>query len=180
MGIYSLGLPGRERRVTIAEAMGKGGLPMLRALMSMIVLLCGLAAAVAEPVTFGASSVEVVTGAGKRHTFAVEMAVTPDQLAQGLMFRRDLPAGTGMLFDFGSPRQVSMWMKNTLIPLDMLFMDRSGQVVHVEQYAVPGSLEPRGPGGLVLGVLELPAGTARRLGLKPGDRAVHPMFGRGR
>ncbi|EME70073.1 hypothetical protein H261_10339 [Paramagnetospirillum caucaseum] len=130
--------------------------------------------------TFGASRVEVVAEDGKRYAFAVEMAVTPEQLSQGLMFRRDLPAGTGMLFDFGSVRQVSMWMKNTLIPLDMLFMDRSGRVIHAEQYAVPGSLEPRGPAGLVLGVLEVPAGTIRRLGLKPGDRVVHPMFERGR
>ena len=153
---------------------------MLRILLSMIVLLAAPVAARSEPVTFGASRLEVVSEGGWRHPFTVEMAVTPDQLAQGLMFRRDLPAGTGMLFDFGSPRQVAMWMKNTLIPLDMLFMDRTGRVIHVEQYAVPGSLEPRGPSGLVLGVLELPAGTARRLGLKPGDRVAHPMFERGR
>jgi uncharacterized membrane protein (UPF0127 family) len=153
---------------------------MLRALVSMIVLFAGLAVAEAQPVVFGSSRVEVATGDGGRHAFTVEMAVTPEQLAQGLMFRRDLPAGTGMLFDFGSPRQVSMWMKNTLIPLDMLFMDRAGQVIHVEQYAVPGTLEPRGPAGQVLGVLELPAGTARRLGIKPGDRAIHSMFERGR
>lgn len=154
---------------------------MLRAFAAVIFVLLGVsAAAMAEPVTFGASRLEVVAGDGKRHAFAVEMAVTPDQLSQGLMFRRDLPAGTGMLFDFGSPRQVSMWMKNTLIPLDMLFMERSGRVVHVEEYAVPGSLQPRGPAEPVLGVLELPAGTARRLGLKPGDRIVHPMFERAR
>lgn len=152
---------------------------MIRALAAVFLVLFGLAAA-AEPVTFGASRLEVVAEGGKRHAFAVELAVTPDQLSQGLMFRRDLPAGTGMLFDFGSPRQVSMWMKNTLIPLDMLFIDRTGRVVHVEQYAVPGSLEPRGPAEPVLGVLELPAGTARRLGLKPGDRVIHAMFGRGR
>ncbi|WP_170958901.1 DUF192 domain-containing protein [Magnetospirillum sp. 15-1] len=153
---------------------------MLRAFAAVIFVLLGVsAAAKAEPVTFATSRLEVVAEGGKHHAFTVEMAVTPDQLSQGLMFRRELPAGSGMLFDFGSPRQVAMWMKNTLIPLDMLFMERSGRVVYVEQYAVPGSLQPRGPAEPVLGVLELPAGTARRLDLKPGDRVVHPMFERG-
>jgi uncharacterized membrane protein (UPF0127 family) len=152
---------------------------MIRVLAAVIFVLLGTAAS-AAPVTFETSRLEVVAEGGKRHAFAVELAATSEQLSQGLMFRRDLPAGTGMLFDFGSPRQVSMWMKNTLIPLDMLFMDRSGRVVYVEQYAVPGSLEPRGPAEPVLGVLELPAGTARRLGLKPGDRVIHSMFERGR
>lgn len=153
---------------------------MVRVLAAVIFVLIGAAASAAAAVTFETSRLEVVAEGGRRHAFAVELAVTSEQLSQGLMFRRDLPAGTGMLFDFGSPRQVSMWMKNTLIPLDMLFMDRRGRVVHVEQYAVPGSLEPRGPAEPVLGVLELPAGTARRLGLKPGDRVIHSMFERGR
>jgi uncharacterized protein len=154
---------------------------MLRAIAAVIVVLLGISApASAGPVTFGTSGLEVIGEGGKRHAFTVELAETPEQLSQGLMFRRDLPAGKGMLFDFGSPRQVSMWMKNTLIPLDMLFMDRSGRVIHVEQYTVPGSLEPRGPSEPVLGVLEIPAGTVRRLGLKTGDRVAHPMFERGR
>lgn len=154
---------------------------MLRAFVAVIIVLLGIPAGVgAEAVTFAKSRLEVVTEGGRRHAFAVEVAATPEQLSQGLMFRRDLPAGSGMLFDFGSPRQVSMWMKNTLIPLDMLFMDRTGRVIHVEQYTVPGSLEPRGPSEPVLGVLELPAGTVRRLGLKSGDRVSHPMFERGR
>ena len=152
---------------------------MLRALVAVIFVLLGVSTAAAESVGFGKSRIEVIAEGGKRHALTVEMAVTPEQLSQGLMFRRDLPAGTGMLFDFGSPRQVSMWMKNTLIPLDMLFVDRAGMVIYVEQYAVPGSLEPRGPSEPVLGVVEIPAGTARRLGLKPGDRVSHPMFERG-
>jgi uncharacterized membrane protein (UPF0127 family) len=154
---------------------------MFRAFAAVIIVLLGMVAgAKAEPVTFGASRLEVVSEGGKHHAFVIELAVTPEQLSQGLMFRRDLAAGTGMLFDFGSPRQVAMWMKNTLIPLDMLFVDKGGRVVYVEQYAVPGSLEPRGPAEPVLGVLEIPAGTARRLGLKPGDRVIHPMFERAR
>lgn len=146
----------------------------------VILVLSFVPPAAAGSVTFGTSRLDIVTAGGVRHPVAVELAATPEQLAQGLMFRRDLPTGMGMLFDFGSSRQVAMWMKNTLIPLDMLFMDRYGRVVYVEQYAVPGSLEPRGPSEPVLGVLELPAGTARRLGLAPGDRVEHPMFARGR
>jgi uncharacterized membrane protein (UPF0127 family) len=154
---------------------------MVRAFTALIVILMlGGTVAAVEPVTFSRSNLDVVSEDGRRHSFAIELAVTPEQLSQGLMFRRDLPAGTGMLFDFGVPRQVSMWMKNTLVPLDMLFADRTGRVIYVEQFAVPGTLEPRGPSQAVLGVLELPAGTARRLGLKPGDRLVHPMFERGR
>jgi len=159
---------------------------MIRAIAAVIFVLLGVAAVPssspfgAETVTFGTARLDVAAEGGTRHAFTVEVAVTPEQLSQGLMFRRDLAQGRGMLFDFGRPRQVSMWMKNTLIPLDMLFADRDGRVIHVEQYTVPGSLEPRGPAEPVLGVLEIPAGTARRLGLKPGDRIIHPMFERGR
>jgi uncharacterized membrane protein (UPF0127 family) len=171
---------GRAGQGTIRAWNGRKGRSMFRAFVALIVvLMLDGAVAAAEPVVFPRSTLDVVSEDGRRHAFAIELAVTPDQLSQGLMYRRDLPAGTGMLFDFGSPRQVSMWMKNTLIPLDMLFADRTGRVIYVEQYAVPGSLEPRGPSQPVLGVLELPAGTARRLGLKPGDRLVHPMFERG-
>jgi uncharacterized protein len=152
---------------------------MIRTLALLIFVLLGMPVASAQTVSFDHARVEIVTRAGGHHSFDVEMAVSPEQLAQGLMFRRTLAAGAGMLFDFGSPRQVAMWMKNTLIPLDMLFMDRGGRVIYVEEYAVPGSLQPRGPSDPVLGVLELPAGTARHLSLKVGDRVDHPMFGRG-
>lgn len=143
-----------------------------------ILSICG--DVLAETVTFGRSQIDVVGSDGRHHPMAVEMAVTPEQLSQGLMFRKNLPPETGMLFDFGRPRQVSMWMKNTLIPLDMLFMDSAGRVIHVEEYTIPGNLQPLGPSDPVLGVLEVSAGTVRRLGLRPGDRVVHPLFGAGR
>lgn len=153
----------------------------MRRLAALLIIVLSFAhPATAQTVTFGRDAAVIATADGRRHDVAVELAATPEQLAQGLMFRRDLAPGAGMLFDFGSSRPVSMWMKNTLIPLDMLFMDRNGRVVHVEQYAVPGSLEARGPAEPVLGVLELPGGTARRLGIRPGDRVEHPMFARGR
>ncbi|MBI3444735.1 MAG: DUF192 domain-containing protein [Magnetospirillum sp.] len=149
------------------------------AVVAMIALLWA-GAVLAQAVSFPKSRLELVTKNGTHHAISVELAQSPEQLSQGLMFRRDLPAGTGMLFDFGTSKPVSMWMKNTLVPLDMLFMDRGGRVVYVEEFAVPGSLQPRGPGEPVLGVLELPAGTARRLGLAPGDRVEHEMFRHGR
>ncbi|CCG42026.1 DUF192 domain-containing protein [Magnetospirillum molischianum] len=131
----------------------------------------------AAAVEFGSSRVELVAAKdGHRTALTVELATTPEQLEQGLMFRRHLAPGSGMLFDFGQPRMVAMWMKNTLIPLDMLFIDVDGRVVHIEENAEPGTLQPRGPVQKVLGVLELPAGSAARLGLRLGDRVEHPMF----
>ncbi|WP_239988752.1 DUF192 domain-containing protein [Paramagnetospirillum kuznetsovii] len=135
-----------------------------------------MSAALADGVTFGWTKLEVITSDAKHHMFKVELAETQDQLSQGLMFRKTLAADTGMLFNFARARPVSMWMKNTLIPLDMLFIDRAGLVIHVEEFAVPGTLEPRGPSQPVLGVLELPAGTSRRLGIRPGDRVDHAIF----
>jgi len=128
--------------------------------------------------TFPKSKVEIVTQAGKRHAFAVEVATSYEQLAQGLMYRRSLAADAGMLFDFGENKQVTMWMKNTLIPLDMVFLGADGKVVGVHERAVPGSLETITSPGAVKGVLELNGGTAERLGIKPGDRVLHPLFGR--
>ncbi len=92
------------------------------------------------------------------------------------MFRRSLPADGGMLFDFGRDQPVSMWMKNTLIPLDMLFIDRRGVIVNLHQRAVPHSLVPISSAGRVRAVLELNGGTVGRLKIKPGDRVLHPMF----
>lgn len=135
-------------------------------------------AAAREPQAFAHSKVEILTGAGVRHAFAVELATSDEQLAQGLMYRRSLPADAGMLFDFGYPREVGMWMKNTLIPLDMLFLAADGRVVSVAERAVPGSLEVISPPEPVRGVLELNGGTASRLGIHRGDRVLHPLFGR--
>lgn len=145
-------------------------------LLAVALFLVSVGGSVAQAVSFGQSRLEVVGQDGRHHPFAVELASTEAQLSQGLMFRKSLAPEAGMLFDFGRPRQVSMWMKNTLIPLDMLFIDRSGRVIYIEEFAVPGTLEPRGPREMVLGVLEVPGGTARRLGLRAGDQVVHAMF----
>lgn len=109
--------------------------------------------------------------------FAVELADTPESQARGLMHRDSLGAMAGMLFVFEPPRPVSFWMKNTLIPLDMIFADARGVVVHVHESAIPGDLTPISGGEQpVLLVLEVNGGTARRFGIGPGDRMRHPAI----
>jgi len=152
----------------------------LRILLSLLVLSLFLpvGAGLAQ-VAFPKAALQVEAADGTRHAFTVEVAATPDQLAQGLMYRQKLAADAGMLFDFGAPRPVSMWMKNTLIPLDMLFIAADGRVLGIAQRTVPHSqalIESPGP---VKAVLELNGGTASRLGLKAGDRVVHPLFAGG-
>jgi uncharacterized membrane protein (UPF0127 family) len=93
------------------------------------------------------------------------------------MFRKSLPPDAGMLFDYRTPSTASMWMKNTLIPLDMLFVDEQGRVVNIHERAVPGSLDPIAAMAPARAVIELNGGTAARLGIKPGDRVIFPIFG---
>lgn len=128
----------------------------------------------AEP--FATSSLSLVTAKG-RFRFTVEMALDAAQRAQGLQFRETLAAHAGMLFDYERPQPVTMWMKNTLVPLDMLFISADGRVVNIAADTVPKSLAPISSAGPVRAVLEVNAGTAARLGIEPGDRVIHPIFG---
>jgi uncharacterized protein len=118
-----------------------------------------------------------IESAGGSHKFSVEVATTPAQMEQGLMFRRSLAPDGGMIFDFRMPSMATMWMKNTLIPLDMLFVDAQGRIVNIHERAVPGSLDTIAAAAPVRAVIELNGGTAARLGIRPGDRVVFPMFG---
>lgn len=110
-------------------------------------------------------------------TIQVEFAVTPQQRAQGLMFRQSLAPDAGMLFDFGAPVEVTMWMKNTYISLDMIFIRADGIIHRIERNTEPHSLATISSNGDVKGVLEVPAGTARRLEIRPGDRVNYSIFG---
>jgi uncharacterized membrane protein (UPF0127 family) len=101
--------------------------------------------------------------------FSVELATTPEQIARGLMFRRNLPAGAGMLFVYPDARPVAFWMKNTLIPLDMLFIAGDGTVSRIVERTVPLSETPISSVDAVRAVLEVNGGTAARLGIRPGD-----------
>jgi uncharacterized membrane protein (UPF0127 family) len=130
----------------------------------------------AQPAKFEELTVETAKGQTR---FSVEVADTPQLRQRGLMFRRDLPADRGMLFDFGKPRPVQMWMKNTYIPLDMIFIRADGTVVGIGADTVPLSEDTVGVAEPVKGVLEVVAGTAARIGLKPGDRIRHRIFGTG-
>jgi uncharacterized membrane protein (UPF0127 family) len=117
---------------------------------------------------FKTGKLAIVSG-GKRHDFTVELALTDRQQEQGLMFRRSLAPDAGMLFDYVTPTRITMWMRNTFIPLDMIFIGADGKVVDIAERAVPQSetiIPSKVP---ARAVLELNGGTAHRLGIKVGD-----------
>lgn len=117
----------------------------------------------------------IATASGT-HRFMVEFADTPERRAVGLMHRASMPADHGMLFDFKTDAPVAMWMRNTRIPLDMLFIAKDGRIVNIAERTVPFSETTVPSKGPVRAVLELNGGTSARLGIKPGDRVTHPMF----
>jgi uncharacterized membrane protein (UPF0127 family) len=119
---------------------------------------------------------DVVTHQGVRH-FTVEVADTEASRDRGLMFRKSLKAARGMLFDFHTPQPVAFWMKNTLIPLDMLFIDADGRVISIARNAVPLSEAQIPSGGDIVEVLELRGGRAAEIGVKTGD-LVRPRIAR--
>ena len=118
---------------------------------------------------------DITTSTGT-HRFSVEVMRTDEQRARGLMHRRYMAQDRGMLFDFKREEPVAMWMKNTYLSLDMVFIDRSGKVVNVAENTEPLSERIIPSAAPVLAVLELNAGTARRIGLKAGDHLRHPLF----
>lgn len=126
-------------------------------------------------VSFEVSPLSVVSGSGT-HRFMVELARSGRQHAQGLMYRPRMARDAGMLFIYARPAVRSMWMKNTLIPLDMLFIAADGRIVSIVQRTVPRSLETISSGAPVTGVLEVNGGTVSRLKISVGDRVVHPAF----
>ena len=120
----------------------------------------------------------IVSQDGQAHNFSVEMALTPGQQETGLMERRSLPADGGMLFDMGLPPQGShFWMCNTVLPLDMVFIKPEGTIDSVAENAVPFSVNEERSQGPVRATLELPSGTAARLGIRAGDTVRQRIFG---
>ena len=132
------------------------------------------AAPPAAPATHPESGLPIVPLAvshdGKAHDFRVEVARTAEEQARGLMFRRTMGADEGMLFPFDPPRQASFWMKNTVIPLDIVFIGPDRRVLNISANAEPYSLDPRPSAGAVSAVLELNGGRAAQLGIAPGAR----------
>ncbi len=143
-------------------------------------LLLLAVASVARPVSVPAlesQTLEIVSRNGV-HTFSVELAVTEEERERGLMFRRELPQGTGMLFDFHEEQPVSFWMKNTYIPLDMIFIRGDGRILRIAENTEPLSEKLIPSGGAVRAVLEVIGGTAKELGIRPGDQVASPIFKR--
>lgn len=119
---------------------------------------------------------EIVTATGVR-ALDVEIAATPEKQALGLMYRTSLPDTKGMLFTHGEPRELSMWMRNTYIPLDMVFIRADGTIHRIEARTEPLSERIISSNGPVTAVLEIAGGAAERMGLKPGDKVRHRAFG---
>jgi hypothetical protein len=143
-------------------------------LLPLLLVVSGIASA--QLAQFPSAPLTIVTTSGPQH-FTVEIATTPQQMEQGLMFRPSLAPDAGMLFDYGRPSMAMMWMKNTLIPLDMLFVDAQGRIVNIHERAVPGSLATIAAAAPARAVIELNGGTAARLGIRPGDKVIFPIFG---
>ena len=139
-------------------------------------LMAGGALAQSSEITFQKSSLVVVT-ASREIKFEVELALNDAERSRGLMYREKLGPYDGMLFDFYQDAPVSFWMKNTLIPLDMVFIAGDGTIKHVHANAVPLSTEAVPSQFPVRAVLEINGGSARLLGIKPGDKVKHSIFG---
>ena len=151
---------------------------MIRRLLLLAILLApaGAGAQTTAQPELPKEALTIVTKGGVRHDFQVEMAVQPEHQTVGLMFRKSVPADGGMLFDWGAARDSTMWMRNTVSSLDMLFINQDGSIRRVVEDTVPESLaiiESRGP---VRGTLELAAGTARRLNIHAGDKVEQRIF----
>src|SRR3977135_368749 len=138
-----------------------------------VVALCAFAGLNAQAASI--QPLEIVTKNGVQ-VFSVEMATTEEEKTTGLMYRKELPDGKGMLFDFSPEQQVSMWMKNTFISLDMIFIRADGRILRIAEHTEPQSRKITHSGGLAKGVLEVIAGTAQKYGIEPGDRVGHALF----
>jgi uncharacterized membrane protein (UPF0127 family) len=146
--------------------------PLVPAFLSL-----SLALAAAEPALAAKRQpLEIATSGGTR-SFSVELARTGPALDRGLMYRRSLPRGQGMLFDFGSEQRITMWMKNTYVPLDMIFIGADGRIRRIAANTKPLSRSLISSGEPARFVLEVNAGAARKQGIAVGDRVSHPAIG---
>lgn len=153
----------------------------LRWFMLLLVLISAASSAVvparAGEFTFATDHLTIKTGDGRSLPFSVELALTPEQRARGLMFRETMAPDAGMLFLFDREAPRAFWMKNTYLPLDILYLDRTGRIVSIARDTEPLSEAPIPSGAPAMAVLELNAGTAAALGIAPGDRVAYRAFG---
>lgn len=147
-----------------------------RLVLLFAVVFAPLALAQTGPQPILPQSELVIEAASGRHRFTVELANTPETMSRGLMFRTQMAPDAGMLFDFRRDDTVAFWMRNTILPLDMLFIDRTGRIANIAERTVPFS-EATVPSQVpVRAVLEVNAGTVQRLGIRVGDRVTHRIF----
>ena len=119
----------------------------------------------------------IVETAKTERVFQVEVVREERERNRGLMFRQSLPDNGGMLFDYNPPQEVAFWMKNTYIPLDIIFIDATGRIIRIAENTTPLSLEQIPSGGVARAVLEIKGGQSAKLGIKAGDRVRHALFG---
>ena len=147
----------------------------MRALGYIAFILFGLFIAAGPVRPAAQQTLEIASKTGV-HIFAVEVVDNDADRAKGLMYRKTLPEGRGMLFDFHRDQDVSFWMQNTYIPLDMVFIRGDGRILRIEENTEPLSTRLIPSGGPVRAVLEVIGGTTRKLGIAPGDRVASPIF----
>lgn len=147
---------------------------MLRGVTLLLAVIC------AGPVLAQCSADHVgLRGDWGETRFTIELVDTPESRSQGLMFRESMPRGAGMLFVYDAPQRAVFWMKNTLIPLDMLFVDQAGLITRIHSNAIPGDLTAIEGGAGVYAVLEINGGLAETYGLTVGSQMQHEVFSKG-
>jgi len=130
-----------------------------------------------DVIDFGTPGPLTIVSESGMHEFSVERAITLDQQARGMMFRETMGPETGMIFEFDEPKVATIWMKNTSIPLDILFVRSNGKILKIEHMAQPYKLRSASSEAVVAAVLELQGGRSRDLGIMPGDLIKHEFFG---
>ncbi len=158
------------------------GRKRVHSIVALLVLLSALATSHADQSTaaflesLDRSELAIATAAGETHKFEVWLVRNPAERARGLMFVEALEPDGGMLFVYPQPQMIGMWMKNTLIPLDMLFVEADGNIAYIAENTVPHSLETVSAKMPVSAVLELRGGRVAELGIAPGDKLRHAFF----
>ena len=148
---------------------------MPRSLPAALAVCAALSTAAAAAPACDHERIEILAGPGSR-SFAIEIADDPEEQARGLMFRPALAADAGMLFVYATPRPANFWMRNTMIALDMIFIDDTGRIESIAERTDPYSERVSSSQGDVRAVLEISGGLSRELGIGPGDQVIHAAF----
>jgi uncharacterized membrane protein (UPF0127 family) len=149
---------------------------VVRGVIAAVLVIAGLVGASGSAYAASFQPLRIVTSNGVQE-FSVEMAITAEEKQTGLMHRKHLADRKGMLFDFAPEQEVAMWMKNTYVSLDMIFIRADGSILRIAEKTEPLSTSVISSGGPARAVLEVVAGTAQKYGIRPGDRVQHPLFG---